>query len=212
MKRTNALSVPQSTGRSPSIDTSTSREEKRRGDHLEHATSNDMPPPARTDTHDTTATRDLKKGVKAVSFLSRLMGSARKRDTTDDGTEADSNSSENRPEGNDAQLFLDSLDNLEFNPRRPQPPAYIKVRSRQKKVRDFDHLFLAQELECLARPKLERQNSSGNKLRRKISATQETNTTWAMEFSKDGRHLAAAGVDMIVRVWAVISSREDRQR
>jgi WD40 repeat protein len=34
---------------------------------------------------------------------------------------------------------------------------------------------------------------------------------WATEFSKDGKYLAAAGRDQVVRVWAVISTPEQRQ-
>ena len=37
------------------------------------------------------------------------------------------------------------------------------------------------------------------------------NAIWAMEFSKDGRHLAAGGKDYLVRVWAVLSTKEERQ-
>lgn len=32
-----------------------------------------------------------------------------------------------------------------------------------------------------------------------------------MKFSKDGRYLAAGGQDKVVRVWQVISSKEERQ-
>jgi WD40 repeat protein len=34
---------------------------------------------------------------------------------------------------------------------------------------------------------------------------------WAMEFSKDGRYLAAGGQDRVVRVWAVISTSDERE-
>lgn len=32
-----------------------------------------------------------------------------------------------------------------------------------------------------------------------------------MKFSKDGRYLAAAGEDKIVRIWQVLSSKQDRE-
>lgn len=31
-----------------------------------------------------------------------------------------------------------------------------------------------------------------------------------MKFSKDGRYLAAAGMDRVIRVWQVLGSKEDR--
>jgi WD40 repeat protein len=37
------------------------------------------------------------------------------------------------------------------------------------------------------------------------------NAVWAMEFSKDGKYLAAGGQDYTVRVWAVISTSEERR-
>jgi WD40 repeat protein len=135
----------------------------------------------------------------------------KKKDETDVVADEEANSNEGRPEGTDAEVFAQPVDNVGFNPRRPQPPSYIKVRSKHKKEREFDHLFLAQELECRKRRKIERQNSS-NKLRRKSSSPIEADTVWAMEFSKDGKYLAAAGADGVVRVWAVLASSEDRQK
>jgi WD repeat-containing protein 44 len=170
-------------------------------------------PIKRTDTIESTASvapKDLRKGVKAVSFISRLMGNKRKDDEQairDD----ESVSNEGRPEGNDAEVFALPVDNITYSPSQPQPPAYIKMRSKYKKEREFDRVFLAQELECRKRRKVERQNSS-NKLRRKSSAPNDANTVWAMEFSRDGKYLAAAGVDGIVKVWAVLSSSDDRQK
>ena len=40
--------------------------------------------------------------------------------------------------------------------------------------------------------------------------TKDGNAIWAMEFSKDGKYLAAAGHDHVVRVWAVLATDEDR--
>jgi WD40 repeat protein len=166
-------------------------------------------PPPRTDTNDT-ARKDLKKGVKAVTFLGRLMGGKKKSTEQAIADEEEIENNEPRPEGTDAHVFTQSLDNVEYNPRHPQPPAYIKVRSKFKTRRDFDRLFLAQELYCGARRKLARTDS--NRFRRKSSAAADQDTVWAMEFSKDGRYLAAAGADMVVRVWQVLSSPEDRRR
>lgn len=172
--------------------------------------------PTRLDTNDTVAgaesRKELKKGGKAVSFLSRLMGGAKKKDADESVPDDESTSSDSRPEGNDAQVFTQSVDNIGFSPKHPHPPAYIKVRAKHKKERDFDRLFLAQELQCKRTGNMPRRNSS-NKLRRKSSATTEaSNTVWAMEFSRDGKYLAAAGADMIVRVWAVLGSSEDRSK
>jgi WD40 repeat protein len=168
-------------------------------------------PSSRTDSVDSfAANRELKKGVKAVSFLSRLMG-GKKKEAPESARDDESVLSDGRPEGNNAEVFTQ---NFGYNPRHPQPPAYIKVGARHQRERDFDRLFLAQELEGAAtgKPDLQRRGSS-NRLRRKTSApTQEPNTIWAMEFSRDGKFLAAAGADKIVRVWAVLSSKEDRQR
>ena len=41
--------------------------------------------------------------------------------------------------------------------------------------------------------------------------TKDGGATWAMEFSRDGRYLAAGGHDRVVRVWAVIATRDDRR-
>lgn len=162
----------------------------------------------RTETNDS-ARREMKKGVKAVAFLGKLIGS-RKKESEDNAVDDRSEYSEARPEGTDAQVFMEHADNMGFNPRHPQPPAYIKVRSKFKPRPDFDRLFLAQELHFSKRRKLNRVDS--NKLRRKSSATPEADTVWAMEFSRDGKYLAAAGNDMVVRVWQVLSSAEDRRK
>lgn len=165
---------------------------------------------SRSDTSESIApAKDLRKGVKAVSFLSRLMGGAKKREQAESVADDESATSDGRPEGNNAEVFTQ---NLGFNPRHPQPPAYIKMGARNKKQKEFDRLFLAQELQCSPKPQLQRAMSS-NKLRRKSSnPPSEANTIWAMEFSRDGKYLAAAGADKVVRVWAVLSSAEERRQ
>ena len=163
-------------------------------------------PPPRSDTNDT-ARKELKKGVKAVTFLGRLIGGKKK---SPDQAIADDDAVESRPEGTEAHVFAQPLDSMEYNPRHPPPPAYIKVRSKFKARRDFDRVFLAQELYCGKRRKLVRTES--NKLRRKSSASTDQEAVWAMEFSKDGRYLAAAGADMVLRVWQVLSNPEDRRK
>ena len=164
-------------------------------------------PPPRSDTNET-ARKELKKGVKAVTFLGRLMGGKKK---SPDQAIADDDAVETRPEGTEAHVFAQpALDSMEYNPRHPPPPAYIKVRSKFKARRDFDRLFLAQELYCGKRRKFVRTET--NKLRRKSSASTDQEAVWAMEFSKDGRYLAAAGADMVLRVWQVLSTPEDRRK
>ncbi|KAF2260370.1 WD40 repeat-like protein [Lojkania enalia] len=108
----------------------------------------------------------------------------------------------------DAQLFSHAVDNLGFSPRHPQPPVYIKVRARYKKEKEFNRVFLAQELRSSADKKfvpvganpVPQSGTAGNQ-----------NPIWATEFSKDGKYLAAGGQDRIVRVWAVISTPEERR-
>lgn len=92
----------------------------------------------------------------------------------------------------EANVFSQPIDNIEFNPRHPPPPEYIRVRARDKKDKDFDRLFLAQEL--LA-----------------SDVHHDETPIWAMQFSRDGRYLAAAGQDKIIRVWEVIKTPEDRK-
>jgi WD40 repeat protein len=129
---------------------------------------------------------------KGASFLGRLLGN-KKKDTDDNVTDdAASDFSSLRPEGMEANVFSQPIDNFEFNPRHPPPPEYIRVRARDKKEKDFDHLFLAQEL---------------------LSSNIHHDETpiWAIQFSKDGRYLAAAGQDKIIRIWEVIKTSEDRK-
>lgn len=106
-----------------------------------------------------------------------------------------------------ALLFSHMVDNLGFNPRQPPPPAYIKVRTKYKKQGEFNRVFLAQELRTSADKKAP---VAGSNPAPQSGAAAGHNPIWATEFSKDGRFLAAGGQDRIVRVWAVISTPEER--
>ena len=108
----------------------------------------------------------------------------------------------------DAQLFSHTADNLGFSPKHPQPPAYIKVRTKFKKAKEFDRLFLAQELRSGTDKKAPPVAGANPAPQSGAAATH--NPIWATEFSKDGRYMAAGGQDRIVRVWAVISTPEER--
>ncbi|KAL9079580.1 MAG: hypothetical protein Q9157_001577, partial [Trypethelium eluteriae] len=169
--------------------------------------SMELKAPPRTDTGNFTQ-KDKKS---RVSILSRLRGN-KKKDGLDQDNDVESEFGDARPEGMDAQLFSQPIDNIEYNPRHPHPPAYIKVRARNKKEKDFDRLFLAQELhgkDLPAKTRRGRNNSISSTTA--PTAPGSGGTVWAMEFSKDGKYLAAAGQDKVVRVWAVLSSPEERR-
>lgn len=189
------------------------REPEERGQHVHSSAPAVREPlaPQRAEAQEH-AQKELRKGVKAVSFLSKLMGNGKKKAAESEAQDEEEDLFRNsRPQGNDAEAFAVPVDRIGYSLRYPLPPSYIKVQSKHKKQRDFDHLFLAQELDGTKRPRLERQNSS-NRLRRKSIAIPATNSVWAMRFSRDGKYLAVAGADTVVRVWAVIASPEDRER
>jgi WD40 repeat protein len=148
-----------------------------------------------------------------VSFLSRFIGN-KKKGLSDEELEHESEPSDSRPEGMDAKLFSQPIENIEFNPRHPQPPPYIKVRSKYKKEKEFDRVFLAQELRvgsanpaAKRTPTINYPSTTGTP-----SQVDDEDTIWALEFSKDGKYLASGGQDKIVRVWAVISTPEERRQ
>lgn len=111
----------------------------------------------------------------------------------------------------DAEIFAHPIG---FIPRLPPPPKYIKVRSYFKKEKSFDRVFVAQELRgttLSSAPSDEKQPSQPSASNPTAQDTSTEKAIWALEFSKDGKYLAAAGQDKIVRVWAVISTAEDRE-
>jgi hypothetical protein len=109
-----------------------------------------------------------------------------------------------RAEGAEAETFSQPLG---YIPKYPEPPKYIKVRARGKKEKDFDRVFLAQELR--GRTGVEVAQAGGRRINPAQRAKQG-DAVWALEFSKDGKYLAAGGHDHTVRVWAVLSTEEDR--
>ena len=120
---------------------------------------------------------------------------------------------DNRSAGIDAEVFSAPLG---YIPKFAPPPRYIKVKAISRRRRDFDRLFLAQRLQDGSR---KRNTSIDSKIHniadvpdvQANAASKSTSTAiWAMEFSRDGRYLAAAGQDKKLRVWEVISGSEDR--
>lgn len=107
----------------------------------------------------------------------------------------------------EAELFSQPIG---YIPQFPSPPKYIKVRSHGKKEKDFNRVFLAQELR--GRTGVEIAQSGGRLVKNGAykHGDKDGNAIWAMEFSKDGKHMAAGGKDYVVRVWQVLSTKEDR--
>lgn len=130
---------------------------------------------------------------------------------------------ESRMDGSDARVFSDIVEAGGFIPRHKEPPRYIRIKANNKKhqEREFNRMFLAQEL-VGTNPTLTGDDSvqagskvpivtvsvagAGGRRRERTGGA-----IWATEFSKDGKYLAAAGKDTVVRIWAVISTQEERR-
>lgn len=145
---------------------------------------------------------------KGVSFLARLISNKKK--DNDNNTETASAPDENRPEGAQAEIFQEPFDYMGFHPDHPPPPTYIKVRSKHKTIKEFNRVFLAQELQKQA-PKISPAALPGDRSRRSSFTPNDGRAMWAAEFSKDGRHFATAGQDSTIRIWSVIATTEDRK-
>ncbi|KAI1121023.1 WD40-repeat-containing domain protein [Nemania abortiva] len=153
------------------------------------------------------STRDKKKGV---SFLSRLsMRGGKKKD--DDILDDESELNEQRTEGANAVAFSAAV----YIPHHKQPPRYIRVRGQHKRVKEFDRIFLAQELVGThPLPPTEQTaplNGDPSSEQQPKPDTTPGGPIWAVEFSQDGRFLATGGRDRVLRVWAVIATEEDRK-
>ncbi|QDS77104.1 hypothetical protein FKW77_000794 [Venturia effusa] len=189
-----------------------------------------MPPPPRPEPKACVEPSDNDPGhkekKKGVSFLSRFINvGTKKKDEPEDEPAKEPDDEESRPEGMDAQAYLHAVDNIEFNPRHPQPPPYIKVRLKYKKEKEFDRVFLAQELRTgtplisltrtpTSQPMLTRTNTTftlNSPTSESSSSQNEEDAVWALEFSKDGKYLASGGQDKIIRIWSIISTPEERR-
>ncbi|RPA85720.1 WD40 repeat-like protein [Ascobolus immersus RN42] len=157
---------------------------------------------------------------KGVSFLSKFIPGGKKHRLGH--ADGDSVDSEGRPEGRDAQVFKGPVG---YIPQLPPLPRYIKVRSKYHANREFNHLFLAQEL--YREPIYESAPGTGAPGRPPLSTSgpgavnasttslaipkHKSGAIWTAKFSLDGRYLAVAGQDMVVRVWKVIASKAERE-
>ncbi|RIB04124.1 WD40-repeat-containing domain protein [Gigaspora rosea] len=133
------------------------------------------------------------KSNRRKSFLSRLKRTSHSNKNNDKDNDE---GGDDGVTGNTAPVFSENTNGF----GRAQP-RYIKTRARNKPIKEaeFDRLFLAQELYNPI--------SSDD-----AGVTNIKNgAIWCMKFSKDGKFLATGGQDTVVRVWAVISSDEERE-
>ncbi|WYZ39686.1 hypothetical protein EsH8_IV_000027 [Colletotrichum jinshuiense] len=169
----------------------------------------DSPPPdpeqqTKPAVHAFDAGKDKKKGP---SFLSRLsMRGGRRRDDDEDSVFSD-----NRTDGTNAQAFSSTIGSG-YIPHHKEPPRYIRVKAHSKKNREFNRMFLAQELVIPQQPEAKGDKNTTVTASSGIRRSNNSGAIWATEFSTDGKYFAAAGKDQVVRVWAVISTHEERRR
>ncbi|ODQ65240.1 WD40 repeat-like protein [Nadsonia fulvescens var. elongata DSM 6958] len=164
---------------------------------------------------------ELNRPKEGVSIFSKLLKPGRSllskhksypEDQGDTDNEADYYENEEslrRQEGWKADV-------VSYVPDYPTHPSYIRVRSHHKKKRDFNRLFLAQELLPSGKPDGAEKLSSEPSATPSLTSipkvvgshchvkTRNSNAIWALKFSKDGKYLAAAGQDRIIRIWKVI--------
>ncbi|KAL1855988.1 hypothetical protein Plec18170_003855 [Paecilomyces lecythidis] len=147
------------------------------------------------------SSKDKKKGV---SFLSRFIPN-KKKDQISDSNDGQSEVDDERM---DTEVFAHPIG---FIPRFPPPPKYIKVKLHNKKQKTFDHVFVAQELKGFDAPDGSDKSSHSATTTGPNRGAKAERAIWALEFSKDGKYLAAAGQDRKIRVWAVIANSEGRR-
>lgn len=131
----------------------------------------------------------------------------------DDAPDSDSEVGDARDDGAHARALTSVFGaGGGYIPFFKEPPRYIRVKTRNKKTKEFNRMFLAQELSVSSlgvEEDLGRHAPAtvvGRKFLKGGSAA-----IWTAEFSKDGRHLAVGGKDHMVRIYAVIATPEDRK-
>ncbi len=142
------------------------------------------------------------------------MRGGKKKD--DDFDDAASQISDMRTDGTNARVFSSIVGAGGYIPHHKEPPRYIRTKAANKKDREFNRMFLAQELVGTRPPANRETDEKAARVTVKTAAegrkrTETGGAIWTTEFSRDGRYLAAAGRDEVVRVWAVISTHEDRR-
>ena len=155
------------------------------------------------------------------------MTGRRKKDLGDLDSDSEIGS-EARLDGINARVFGQTLGGSSlvgggYVPHHKEPPRYIRTKASNKRTREFNRMFLAQELVGTRPPVKDGESTAeaaGNKAPEvsvSVAGTGDRKTTrtggaiWATEFSRDGKYLATAGRDHVVRVWAVLSTPEERQ-
>ncbi|KAJ8652689.1 hypothetical protein O0I10_011696 [Lichtheimia ornata] len=130
-----------------------------------------------------TLSNDDKNGskVKFKHFLNHLKPSRTSISSSSRRTSKDSSSSSWR-DSSDYSI----LSHLSWQPPAPHGAHYVKLRPRHKHVKDMERLIHAQTLTM----NTGRSNEHGNAI-------------WAMNFSPDGKYMAAVGQDHVIRIWKV---------
>ncbi|KAK9240150.1 WD40-repeat-containing domain protein [Lipomyces kononenkoae] len=182
---------------------------------LRRRTSNLTTDSAVDTTGNVNSSTDNRHRKKHVSFLSRLTGrDGKRRDESDsDGHGTNHNHEKNankRSEGYDAAVFSRPMG---YVPQLQESPKYIRMRSHGKVPKDFDRLFLAQELYRKAIPVEPESPPSATASTSSLPLPRhKSGAIWSIKFSEDGKYLATGGEDRIVRVWSVISTPEEREQ
>ncbi|KAI9649180.1 hypothetical protein NHQ30_001748 [Ciborinia camelliae] len=167
-----------------------------------------MTPEIRSDSN---PAKDKKKGVSFLNRFNLLGGKKNEEPEMDDD---ESELGDPRTEGMNAHVFSSSIGANGYIPRHKEPPRYIKVRAHNKKTMEYNRMFLAQELsgtKFLPKDKKVQSPTTSEYPNKLSKPPRSSGAVWAAEFSKDGRYFAAAGKDRVVRIWAVISTPEERR-
>ncbi|KAK9454710.1 WD40-repeat-containing domain protein [Dipodascopsis uninucleata] len=109
-----------------------------------------------------------------------------------------------------------SSDKVAYVPQYAEAPKYIRVHSHGNVRNEIDRIFVAQELNYRRSESispLEKTSSNHSDTESNTNSDIPLNKSgaiWCLKFSNDGRYLAIAGEDRVVRIWEVISNAESR--